>query len=73
MMKEQQMQVCKLCKQQGIKPAVKQFSPDARIAALEFGKETEGILDNLPGIGCKVQGAWLTPKAMKRGNQHELC
>ena len=31
---KQQMQVCKLC-EQGIKPAVKQTSTDARIATLE--------------------------------------
>ena len=35
MTKEQQMQVCKLCEQQGIKPSPKQTSTDARIAALE--------------------------------------
>ena len=35
MTEEQQMQVCKLCEQQGIKPAMKQTSADARIAALE--------------------------------------
>ena len=35
MTKEQQKQVCKLCEQQGIKPATKQTSTDARIVALE--------------------------------------
>ena len=35
MTKEQQMQVCQLRKQQGNKPAAKQTSTDARIAALE--------------------------------------
>ena len=35
MTKEQQMQVCKLCKQQGIKPTAKQASTDARTAAIE--------------------------------------
>ena len=35
MTKEQQMQAHKLCEQQGIKPTMKQTSPDARIAALE--------------------------------------
>ena len=35
MIKEQQMQVRKLCEQQGIKPVTKQTSADARIAALE--------------------------------------
>ena len=35
MTKEQQMQVCKLHEQQSIKPAIKQTSADARIAALE--------------------------------------
>ena len=35
MTKEQQMQVCKLCEQQGIKHAINQTIKDARIAALE--------------------------------------
>ena len=35
MMNEQQMQVRKLHEKQGIKPAAKQTSADARIAALE--------------------------------------
>ena len=35
MTREQQMQVRKLCEQQGIKPAVKQTSADARISVLE--------------------------------------
>ena len=35
MTKEHQMQVCKLYEQQGIKPAMKQTSTDARIATLE--------------------------------------
>ena len=35
MTKEQQMQVHRLCKQHGIKPAVKQTSTDTRITALE--------------------------------------
>ena len=35
MTKEQQVQICKICEQQGIKPAMKQTSTDARIAALE--------------------------------------
>ena len=35
MTKEQQMQVCKLYEQQGIKPAMKQTSADVGIAALE--------------------------------------
>ena len=33
--RHQKMQVKKLCKQQGIKPTIKQTSTDARIAALE--------------------------------------
>ena len=60
MMKQQQIQVHELCEQNGIKPAAKQTSTDARIAALQakhkmskrrerlpknqHGKETEGIL-----------------------------
>ena len=35
MSREQQMQVRKLCDQKGIKPAMKQTSAEARIAALE--------------------------------------
>ena len=35
MIKEQQMQVCMLCKQQGCKPATMKSSEDASIAALE--------------------------------------
>ena len=35
MTKEQQMQVCKLCKQQDIKPAMKQTGTDTRITDLE--------------------------------------
>ena len=43
MTKEQQMQVCKLIEQQGIKPAKKQTNPDARIAVL---RQSLGLILN---------------------------
>ena len=97
MMKEEQMQVCKLCKQQDIKPAMKQTSTDARVAALEAklritsqpeeddankkereapqepsGENQRESYGDSPGLGCKMQGIWLNPRVIKRGNQHKL-
>ena len=36
-------------------------------------KEQRESCAGFPGILCKVQGTQLTPRVIKRENQHELC
>ena len=73
MTKEQQMQVCKLHEQQGIKPTTKKTSTDARIAAIEAKLRIHCQLEE--GDVKKKEGE--TPKepawGRNRGNLMMTC
>ena len=73
MTKEQYMQVHKFHKQQGIKPAVKQISADARIAALE----AKFVISSQPEEGDVSKNEEKTPNEpmwrRNRGNPVVTC